>query len=124
MKKRAAIALLSCLAIPGSLLGAEQRLQMKVSPVVALAPAQLTVRAIVEPNDDNRALNIIVSSSSYERTSEISLDGRAAQRVNVFALRDVPTGLYEVRAVLVGASGQIASAMQLIKVQPSPGYSH
>lgn len=124
MKKLAAIALLSCVASPGSLLGAEHRLQMKVSPVVALAPAQLTVRAIVEPNDDNRALNIIVSSPSYERTSEIPLDGRAAQRVNVFALRDVPTGLYEVRAVLVGASGQIASAMQLIKVQPSPGYSH
>lgn len=121
MKKLAAIGLLTCVAAATTQVTAAQRLAIRVSPAVALAPASVTVRATIEPNDANRALQITVSSPSYVRTSEISLDGRNAQRVNVFELKDVPTGLYEVRAILVGTTGQVASAMQLVKIQPAPG---
>jgi hypothetical protein len=36
-------------------------------------------------------------------------------------VRDVPTGLYEVRAVPVGLSGPIAKTMQLVKVERAAG---
>ncbi len=99
-----------------------QRLAIRVSPAVALAPASLSVRATIEPNDDNRTLTVVVDSPTYRRSSEISLDGRASERVTVIELHDVPPGLYEVRAKLLGPSGELASAMQLVKVQPSPGH--
>ena len=97
------------------------RIAVRVSPAVASAPAILTVRTTVEPNDQNRMLTIEVDSSTYRRTSEIPLDGKNSQRTSVVELRDVPTGLYEVRAVLVGPRGPIATAMQLVKVAPSAG---
>ena len=41
----------------------------------------------------------------------------------VFELRDVPPGLYEITATLVGSNGRLAQATQLVKVVPSPGHS-
>jgi hypothetical protein len=101
-----------------------QRLSLQVSPAVALAPAFLTVRTTIEPSEDNRLLNIEVDSSSYHRSTEIPLDGKHSPRMNVFEIKRLPTGLYEVRAVLVGAAGPIASTMKLVKVEPAAGYSH
>jgi hypothetical protein len=97
------------------------RVAIRVSPAVAFAPAVLSVRTTVEPSDENRLLSIEVNSSTYSRTSEIPLDGKNAQRTSVIELRDVPTGLYEVRAVLVGPNGPIAKTMQLVKVEPAAG---
>ena len=102
-------------------LGAGPRVAIRVSPAVAFAPAILTVRTTIEPSDDNRMLTIEVDSSSYRRTSEIPLEGKNAQRTRVVELRDVPVGLYEVRAVLVGSSGPIAHTMQLVKVEAAAG---
>ena len=65
----------------------------------------------------------IVRPRTYHRSSEIPLDGKNAQRVNVVELKGLPTGLYEVRAVLVGPGGPIANSMQLVKVEPAAGYS-
>lgn len=100
----------------------DQRLTVKVSPAMALAPASVTIRAIVAPSDANRSLSIVVISSDYVRASEVPLDGKSAPRVNVFELRDLPTGLYEVRATLMGESGRIAATTQLMKVERSPGH--
>jgi hypothetical protein len=124
MKPLAAIGLLFLLAINAIHINGNQRVSIKVTPAVAVAPAVLTVRAMVEPDDHNRLLTIIVSSDSYQRISELPLEGRNAQRLNVVELRDLPTGLYEVKAVLAGTGGDTAKAVQLVKVQPSPGYSH
>ncbi len=87
-----------------------------------MAPAFLTIRTTVEPNDNNRRLNVVVDSDGYSTSSEIPLEGRNAARLNVIELRDVPSGLYEVRAVLEGSHGPIASSMQLVRVAPAPGY--
>ena len=124
MRRFAVIGLLCCAVFGTVDIAGDQRLTLRVSPAVALAPALLTVRASIEPDDANRALTIAVSSASYTRTSEIALDGKSSQRVSVFELRDVPAGLYEVKATLVGSHGHIATAMQLAKVQPAPGYMH
>jgi len=122
MKLLSLVALLSALALTAPV-DARPRVAIRVSPAVAFAPATLTVRTTVEPSDENRMLSIEVDSSTFRTTSEIPLDGRNAQRTNVIELRDVPTGLYEVRAVLVGPSGPIAKTLQLVKVEPAAGYT-
>jgi hypothetical protein len=123
MKKLSTVASLCALVLSAPHLSGGQRLAIRVSPAVALAPALVTVRTTIEPSDDNRMLSIVVDSPTYHRSSEIPLDGKNAQRVNVVELKGLPTGLYEVRAVLVGPGGPIANSMQLVKVEPSAGYS-
>ena len=89
---------------------------------MAMAPAALTIRTTIEPNDDTRSLNVVLDSGDYSRSSELPLEGRNSARLNVIELRDVPSGLYEVRAVLMGSHGPIASTMQLVKIAPSAGH--
>ena len=112
--------LLAIVAIAPSLTGS-QRVAVRVSPIVAMEPAALTIRATVEPSDENRKLSLTLDSETYSTTSVIPLEGRNASRLNVVEIRDVPSGLYEVRAVLSGASGPLASTIQLVKIQPAPG---
>ena len=126
MKKILTVALLFAIAVIVSVrhLSGGQRLAMQVSPAVALAPALLTVRATIEPSDDNRLLNIEVDSPTYHRSTEIPLDGKNSPRTNVFEVKGLPTGLYEVRAVLIGATGPVANTIKLVKVEPAAGYTH
>jgi hypothetical protein len=87
-------------------LGAGERLTMKVSPAVAFAPANLVVRAMIEADADNRAVEIIAESADFYRSSHIQLEGDKAPRTNQFEFRSLPPGTYEVRALLFGADGQ------------------
>jgi hypothetical protein len=96
-------------------------LRMQVSPSIARAPALVTVRVSVDASPDNRALQIIASSSTFYRSSEIQLDGSHSNPLNVFEFRNLPSGLYEVTSVLVGTHGPRATISQLAKVEPSLG---
>src|SRR5262245_38692514 len=121
MKYLASFALLAAFTLGGHDAKAGQRLSIRVSPAVSLAPALLRITTTVEPSDDNRLLNIEIESPEYSRRSEITLDGKNAQRVSMLEVKSVPSGLYEVRAVLVGPSGTIAQTMQMVKVEPAAG---
>src|SRR5262245_28751546 len=109
------------LALASPLNGGE-RMAMRLTPSVALAPGFFTVSVMVEADDENRSLEVVAESPDFYRRSEISLDGKNAPRLNVFELRSLPTGLYQVTSVLVGAHGQRAIAQRVAKVEPSPGY--
>lgn len=119
----AVLAVLTSLATGSPAAIAGQKLTVRVSPSVAMAPAILTVKATVEPSDRNRMLTIEIDSATYHSRSELPLDGRSAPRLNIVELKAVPTGLHEVRTTLVGADGPIASSMQLVKVEASAGSS-
>jgi hypothetical protein len=121
MKYLALVAVLALVSLGGPAVSAGPRLELRVSPAVSLAPAVIMVRTIIEPSDDNRLLNVEIDSPSFWRSSEITLDGKNAQRVNLLEVRDVPSGLYEVRAMLKGPSGEIAQTMQFVKVESAPG---
>jgi hypothetical protein len=122
MKKLSLAAAASALLVVAPQVGGGQHLALRVSPVVAMAPAFLTIRTSIEPNDDNRRLSVVVDSGDYSTTSDIPLEGRNSARLSVIELKDVPSGLYEVRAVLMGSRGPIASSMQLVKIAPAPGH--
>jgi len=92
--------------------GAGERITLKVSPAVSFAPANLVVRATVEADAENRAIEIVAESSDFYRSSEIQLEGDKAARTNTFEFRSLPPGTYEVRAKLYGADGQQRAAVR------------
>ena len=93
------------------------RLDIHVTPAVAMAPANLRVRATIEANRSNRAIEIIAESDDFYRSSEIPLDGDRAPRTTQLEFRGLPGGIYAVRAVLKGANGGVlALARQVINV--------
>ena len=87
-------------------LGANARLTMTVSPAVAFAPANLTMRARVVPDSRNRMLQIIAESDGYYRSSDIQLDGDRAPRTTLVHFKSVPGGVYEVSAILKGVGDE------------------
>lgn len=92
---------------------------VKVSPRVAREPAQINVRVSIEPNSDNRALEVIAESATFLRRSYQQLDGDRAARTSVFQYRDLPAGDYDVRAVLFDGKGGLEGlAVVKVKVRP------
>jgi hypothetical protein len=100
--------------------GADQKLSMRVSPAVAFAPANLSVRTTIASDPDNRAIEIVAESEAFYRSSEIQLDGEAAPKTTIFQFRSLPTGEYSVRAVLKGQGGrELASISQQVNIVDS-----
>jgi hypothetical protein len=87
-------------------LGAGERMTVKVSPAVAFAPANLIVRTMIEADADNRAIAIVAESADFYRSSEIQLDGDHAPRTNTVEFRSLPSGTYQVKAMLIGTGAE------------------
>jgi hypothetical protein len=85
---------------------AKEPLAMRVSPAMAFAPADLMIRARVEPDADNRAMEVVAESGDFYRSSAIQLEGDRAPRTVTFEFRSLPPGEYEVTAVVIGMDGQ------------------
>jgi hypothetical protein len=101
-----------------SYLAAADAVSVSVSPSVAQEPAQITVRVSVEPNHDNRALEVVTESTGFFRKSYRQLDGDRASRTSVFEYRGLPAGDYDVRAVLIDQEGsRHAMANAKVKIQ-------
>jgi hypothetical protein len=76
------------------------------APTVMLAPGHLVVQTVVEPDPANRAIQVIAESPDTYRSSEIQLAGDTAARKNTFEFKDLPSGTYEIQAMLLGPGGQ------------------
>ena len=101
---------------------AGERVSLRVTPAVSFAPANLIVRATVESNKDNRAIEIIAESEDFYRSSEMSLDGDHAPRVTLMQFKSLPGGEYRVRAILKGVSGhELASTDTRVNVVTEGG---
>jgi hypothetical protein len=120
MKVRYLICGLLLLGAPRSVMSGEQRLTMKVTPLMAMAPANLIVTTRIEANGANRWIEIIAESGEFYRSSEIQLDGEQAPRSSRFEFRGLPGGEYMVTAVLKSTSGVLALTRQEMHVVESP----
>ena len=98
-----------------------QSLSLEVSPTVAPGPAFVRVRALVEPNEDNRSLEIVAQSTEFYRSSRVALDGLNSPRMAVVEYPRLPPGRYEITGVLVGSGGQRATAMKLVYLVGAAG---
>ena len=101
---------LGCLAVGALLLAhpatAGEKLTVRVTPTVSFAPANLVVRTIITQDAGNRAIAVVAESVDFYRSSEMELDGDKAPRTSVFEFRSLPSGTYQVSAVLIGPSGE------------------
>lgn len=86
--------------------GAGSTLDLQISPMMSMAPANLTLRFTVAPDAANRALEVTAESDGFFRSSELPLEGEAAPRVVFLEYRAVPSGVYHISGVLLGAGGQ------------------
>ena len=110
-------AILALTAISAS--GGEQ-LRLAVSPAQSFAPSNLSIRARVVPNAENRSLTIIAESEDFYRSSQVQLEGDHAPATITFELRGVPGGEYVVSGVLTDSLGRRrAIAEQQVRVIPS-----
>ena len=91
--------------VTSSSLGAGAGLAVQ-APNVMLAPGHLVVETVVEPDSANRAIQVVADSRDWYRSSEIQLDGDTAPRRNTFEFKGLPTGTYQIHAILLGADGQ------------------
>jgi hypothetical protein len=102
--------------------GDRDKLSMRVSPSVCFAPATLVVRATIASDADNRVVLFVAESPEFYRSSEIQLEGDRAPRTSVVEFRSLPPGAYEVKTVLLGATGrERASVRQQVNVIASGG---
>ncbi|SRR5216684_8942858 len=99
-------------ALATSPLEAGERIAVHVSPRIAFAPATVVVRTTVEKNEDNRAMEVVVDGGEYYRSSLVQLEGDSAPRTTTIELREVPGGMYVVRATLVGRDGRPHDTVQ------------
>jgi hypothetical protein len=85
---------------------AKEPLALRVSPAMSFAPADLMIRARVEPDADNRAMEVVAESGDFYRSSSIQLEGDRAPRTVTLEFRGLPPGEYAVTAVVIGNDGQ------------------
>ena len=99
--------------------GAE-RLDLRVSPMVSMAPASVTVRAIVEHDPHNRGLEIVADSLGFYRRTVVDLDGEQAPRTTELKLVDIPGGSYQVSATLYTEDGTSMTVRREVMVMSTP----
>src|SRR5262245_55292650 len=95
----------SVLSLAPASSNAFEGLRLNLSPGVALAPANVNVRAGVDRDADNRGLEITAESDEFFRSSYIALDGDRAPVVTEISLKGLPSGHYRVSVVLHGSQG-------------------
>src|SRR5262249_33540940 len=100
-----------------------QQLALKIVPNVAVAPADLRIRAEIAPDAANRLLEVVADSPQYYRSSQFQLNGKGAPRVTIVQLHDVPGGDYQITATVRKANGHL-TVVQRHVVVVSPALNH
>jgi len=85
---------------------AKPPLSIQASPAVSFSPANLIITTRIEPDPDNRALEIAATSEDFYRSSTVALEGDRAPRATRIEYRSLPPGQYDVTVALIGAGGQ------------------
>jgi hypothetical protein len=86
--------------------GAKEPLSIRVSPTVSFAPANLVIRTSVDPDGDNRAMEVVADAPDFYRSSTIPLEGDRAPKTTMFEFRSLPPGEYDVTATIIGVGGE------------------
>ena len=96
--------------------GASEKLSLRVTPNVSSAPSTVMVKATIAKNAANRWLSIEADSGTFYRSSAIQLDGDNAPTVTEIRLSNLPSGEYNVSAVLKTNDGEETSVRRTVIV--------
>jgi hypothetical protein len=100
---------------------AVEKLDLRVTPSVSMAPASVVVRATVQHDAENRELEILADSLEFYRRSVVDLDGEQAPKTTELKLIDIPGGEYEITATLLDAHGQRTTVRKSFVVMAMAG---
>jgi hypothetical protein len=103
---RATLVLVGVVLLSTLTMDAGERLNVRVSPRVSYAPADLFIYVSVEHRAEDRILRVSAISEDFYRSSEKQLDGENNARVTIFNFRQLPSGSYDIEADLIGANGR------------------
>ncbi|MBI4263469.1 MAG: hypothetical protein HY657_03755 [Acidobacteria bacterium] len=116
------LVILACFLAATPPLGAEKAVVVRVSPLVAAAPATVRITVTVEPNERNRALVIESDSGDYYRSSQVQLEGDRSPRTHMLVFRGLPPGEHRVSAVVHGTNGfrsAVSTTVTVVGAGPS-----
>jgi hypothetical protein len=124
MRLRSAVLAISAAALVATATGHahDNRLRVEVWPRVSSAPATIRVRAIVEPNAENRGLEVAADSGDFYRSSYVPIAGMDAASITETTLKNLPGGDYQISVVLMDAQGrQIVERTSVMVASNGPG---
>jgi hypothetical protein len=107
------IALLVATLLNAFPVGADNPLKLRVSSRISSAPADIFVYVTIEPRHENRVLVISAESDDFFRSSDVQLNGEDSATVNVIRFRQLPSGTYDISAMLLGDRGQRTATARL-----------
>jgi hypothetical protein len=102
---RAAVVVAACAVLGSASATAREMVAVRVTPNLSIAPATVRVVVTVEPDADNRELELVADSGLFYTSSTVQLDGSKAPRLQWFVLTELPSGAYEVSARVVQKNG-------------------
>ncbi len=105
-----------CAHLAAATVNGGERLELRVSPMLSMAPAAVVIRVIIEADEDNRALDVIADSTDFYTSSRVPLNGAQSPRVSEIRFAALPEGVYQVTAILTGSQGRRAVATRFVIV--------
>ena len=87
--------------------------------MVSIAPANVSVRARVAPDADNRGIEFSAESEDFFRSSFVTLEGDKAPSVTELAFKGLPGGEYQVSVTLIGSRGVREVASRKVSILAS-----
>jgi hypothetical protein len=106
MKPAARLVLIGAILLSAVAVDADAGLKMRVSPNVAVAPTDVFIYVFVERHPDNRLLRVLAESDGFSRSSDVQLEGEHSARLTIIRYRQLPAGIYDVEAILIGSDGR------------------
>jgi hypothetical protein len=102
--------------VMGSAAAGREALTARVSSNAALAPSDVVIRALIEPDARNRSVSFVIDSAGFYSSSAAELEGDRAPRAKEVRFRMVPAGSYTVRVTLFGTDGKRGEFVRDLKL--------
>ena len=85
---------------------AKEVVSIRVTPSKAFAPATVIIRATIEPDTNNRVIEVVADSDSFYRSSAMQLEGERGPKTTTLEFHGLPPGEYNVTASVIDAHGE------------------
>ena len=102
-------------------MSADEAISITVRPSVTSFRGNALLRVLVSRNEKNRVLVWEVDGPNYYRSSSMTLDGAAAARSYFFMVKDLPGGVFDVRATVKRNDTTTAMDRSSLRVVGGPG---
>jgi hypothetical protein len=79
-------------------------------------PATVRITVAVEPDEANRTLRIEADGDNLFRSTEVTLNGNDEKRLHTVEFKNLPAGVYELRAEVLSSTEVRATATQDLEV--------